>query len=58
MLTDFKNQRLQAASEAFYSRLRKRYRVEVDNTAVAAPKSQPAAANKPVSQDGMSSDVD
>jgi peptidyl-prolyl cis-trans isomerase C len=58
VLTDFKNQRLQAASEALYSRLRKRYRVEVDNTALAAPESQPATANKPVSQDGMSSDVD
>jgi peptidyl-prolyl cis-trans isomerase C len=58
VLTDFKNQRLQAASEAFYARLRKRYRVEMDNTALAAPESQPATANKPVSQDGMSSDVD
>jgi peptidyl-prolyl cis-trans isomerase C len=58
VLTDFKNQRLQTASEALYSRLRKRYRVEVDEAALAAAASQPPTASKPVSQDGMSGDVD
>jgi peptidyl-prolyl cis-trans isomerase C len=58
VLTDFKNQRLQAANEAFYARLRKRYRVEVDKAALAAAVSQSSASSKAGSQNGMSSDVD
>lgn len=42
VLTEFKNARLQAASEAFYAQLRKRYRVEVDKSALAAGESKPA----------------
>jgi peptidyl-prolyl cis-trans isomerase C len=58
VLTDFKNQRLQAASEAFYARLRKRYRVEVDKAALGGAGSQSSTSSKAASQDGMSSDVD
>jgi len=36
VVTDFKNQRLQQASEAYYTRLRSRYRVDVDDAALAA----------------------
>ncbi len=38
--TDYKNQRLQTASEAYYAKLRRRYRVEVDTAALAAAESQ------------------
>jgi peptidyl-prolyl cis-trans isomerase C len=41
VLTDFKNQQLQDASEAYYARLRSRYRVDVDNAALAAAQSPP-----------------
>ena len=44
VVTDFKNQRLQNTSEAYYARLRARYRVDVDNAALAAVKLQPAPA--------------
>lgn len=39
--TDFKNQRLQIASERFYGQLRKRYRVDIDKAALATARSQP-----------------
>ncbi len=41
VLTDFKNQRLQTASERFYAQLRKRYRLDIDKAALAAAESQP-----------------
>jgi peptidyl-prolyl cis-trans isomerase C len=37
---DFKNQRLQTASENYYARLRRRYTVEIDQKALAAAKTQ------------------
>jgi hypothetical protein len=40
VVTDLKNDRLQAATERYYARLRQRYRVQIDNAAIAA-----AAAN-------------
>jgi hypothetical protein len=40
VLTDFKNRRLQTASEGFYSQLRRRYQVEVDKAALVAAESQ------------------
>ncbi len=46
VVTDFKNQRLQNMSEAYYARLRARYRVDVDNAASAAAQSQPSPALK------------
>ena len=36
MVTDFKNERLQTAEENYYARLRQRYRIEIDNAAVAS----------------------
>jgi hypothetical protein len=42
VLTESKNGRLQAASEAFYVQLRKRYRVEIDKSALAPGESKPA----------------
>jgi peptidyl-prolyl cis-trans isomerase C len=44
VLTEFKNSRLQAASEAFYVQLRKRYRVEIDKSALAPGESKPTPA--------------
>jgi peptidyl-prolyl cis-trans isomerase C len=41
VLTQFKNERMQAASDVFYAQLRKRYRVEIDKTALAAAGSKP-----------------
>jgi peptidyl-prolyl cis-trans isomerase C len=37
---DYKNQRLQAASENYYARLRQRYHVEIDQNALAAAKAK------------------
>lgn len=37
---DYKNQRLQTASENYYTRLRQRYRVEIDQNALAAAKAK------------------
>jgi parvulin-like peptidyl-prolyl isomerase len=38
---DFKNQRLQTASENYYARLRQHYMVEIDQAALAAVKAKP-----------------
>jgi peptidyl-prolyl cis-trans isomerase C len=38
--TDYKNERLQTASDAYYAKLRQRYRVEVDKKALAAAEPQ------------------
>jgi peptidyl-prolyl cis-trans isomerase C len=59
VLTDFKNHRLQTASEAFYSQLRRRYQVEVDNAALAAAASQRSTSSvNSGSQGAMVPDVD
>jgi hypothetical protein len=59
VLRDFKNQRLQTASEAFYERLRMRYRVEVDNAALStAEPQQDLAPSGHGSQGAESPDVD
>jgi peptidyl-prolyl cis-trans isomerase C len=47
---DYKNQRLQTASENYYAGLRQRYQVEIDRAALAAAKakaSQPSAVQPP-----------
>jgi hypothetical protein len=46
VVTDFKNARLQNASEAYYARLRQRYQIEVDNAALAAALSNGGASAK------------
>ncbi len=59
VLTDFKNRRLQTASEAFYSQLRRRYQVEVDKAALAAAESQKSSSSVSAgSQGAMVPDVD
>ena len=59
VLTDFKNRRLQTASEAFYSQLRRRYQVEVDRAALSAVESQrDSASSNPGSQGATVPDVD
>jgi peptidyl-prolyl cis-trans isomerase C len=59
VLTDFKNRRLQTASEAFYSQLRRRYQVEVDKVALAAAASQKSPSSvSSGSQGAMVQDVD
>jgi len=40
VLTDFKNHRLQAASEALYAQLRRKYQVDVDKSALSAVEAQ------------------
>jgi peptidyl-prolyl cis-trans isomerase C len=40
--TEYKNQRLQTESDAYYAKLRQRYRVDVDKAALAAAESQPS----------------
>jgi len=47
VVTDFKNDRLQAASERYYAGLRKNYRVEVDNDALARTVSTPPNLTTP-----------
>ena len=47
VLTDFKNERLQAASEAYYARLRERYRVDVDGAALATALSGQRQESRP-----------
>ncbi|HKR83216.1 MAG TPA: peptidylprolyl isomerase, partial [Terriglobales bacterium] len=54
VLTEFKNERLQRASELYYQQLRKKYQIDVDIKAVAEAESQPAG--QPVSR-GASSNV-
>ena len=46
VLTNFKNQRLQAASEAFYAQLRRKYQVDVDKTALSVVEAQRSAPSK------------
>jgi peptidyl-prolyl cis-trans isomerase C len=57
VVTDFKNQRLQHASEAYYARLRSRYRVDVDDAALAAAPSS-AAPNSRSAQESATVDED
>jgi parvulin-like peptidyl-prolyl isomerase len=56
--TDYKNQRLQAASDGYYARLRKRYQVEIDQGALAAAKSPTTPAPSAVQTEGSAADVD
>lgn len=56
VLTDFKNERLQTASEKYYASLRKRYRVQVDNEAFAPEISSPAISNSPVQKSAPDED--
>jgi peptidyl-prolyl cis-trans isomerase C len=59
VLTDFKNRRLQTASEAFYSQLRGRYQIEIDKAALAAAESQRSPSSvSSGSQGAMVQDVD
>jgi peptidyl-prolyl cis-trans isomerase C len=59
VLTDFKNHRLQTASEAFYAQLRRRYQVDVDKSALSAVEAQrPAPSQNPGSPDATVPDVD
>jgi peptidyl-prolyl cis-trans isomerase C len=59
VLTDFKNRRLQTASEAFYSQLRRRYEVGVDKAALAAAELQrDSSSGNSGSQGAMVPDVD
>jgi hypothetical protein len=58
VLTEFKNQRLQTASEDFYERLRKRYTIEVDQSTPAVEQPQSAAPDRRKGGDGLPSDVD
>jgi peptidyl-prolyl cis-trans isomerase C len=46
VVTDFKNARLQDASEAYYARLRQHYQIEIDNAALAAAQSSGGASAK------------
>jgi len=61
--TDYKNWRLQTSSDNYYARLRQRYRVEVDQRALAAAKAkddQPGAGQPGTSpaSDGSPADLD
>ena len=59
VLTDFRNHRLQTASEAFYSQLRKKYQVDVDKVALSAAEAQRSSASKSSgSSDATVPDVD
>jgi peptidyl-prolyl cis-trans isomerase C len=59
VLTDFKNHRLQAASEAFYTQLRRKYQVDVDKAALSAVEAQRSSpSNNPGSSDATVPDVD
>jgi peptidyl-prolyl cis-trans isomerase C len=60
---DYKNQRLQTASENYYTRLRQRYRVEIDQSALTAAKAKAAqpGETQPASKradDGTPGDLD
>jgi peptidyl-prolyl cis-trans isomerase C len=57
VLTDFKNRRLQTASEAFYSQLRRRYQVDVDKAALATAESQTSPSSVSSESQGVP-DVD
>jgi peptidyl-prolyl cis-trans isomerase C len=46
VVTEFKNERLQVASEAYYRRLRERYRIDVDGAALAGSESQQGASTR------------
>jgi len=56
VLTDFKNHRLQATSEAFYAQLRRKYQVDVDKAAVEAQSASPSTNS--TSPDATVPDVD
>jgi hypothetical protein len=59
VLTNFKNQRLQAASEAFYAQLRRKYQVDVDKDALSAVEAQRSSPSKnSESPDATVPDVD
>jgi hypothetical protein len=59
VLTDFKNYRLQAASEVFYAKLRRKYRVDVDKIALSAVEAQRSSpSNNSGSPDATVPDVD
>jgi parvulin-like peptidyl-prolyl isomerase len=59
VMTDFKNRRLQTASEAFYSQLRRRYQVDIDKAALAAAESQKSPSSvSSGSQEATVPDVD
>jgi peptidyl-prolyl cis-trans isomerase C len=57
VLTDFKNHRLQTASEAFYAQLRRKYQVDVDQAALSAVEAQRSSKNPGV-PDATVPDVD
>jgi peptidyl-prolyl cis-trans isomerase C len=59
VLTDFKNRRLQTTSDAFYSRLRQHYQVEVDKAALSAVEAQqPSPPGNSGTQNATVPDVD
>jgi peptidyl-prolyl cis-trans isomerase C len=59
VLTDFKNHRLQATSEAFYAQLRRKYQLDVDRGALAAVEAQQSSpSTNPRSPDATVPDVD
>jgi parvulin-like peptidyl-prolyl isomerase len=59
VLTDFKNRRLQAASESFYAQLRRKYQVNVDKTALSAVEAQQSSpSDKSGSPNAPVPDVD
>jgi hypothetical protein len=58
VLTDFQNRRLQVASQAFYDRVRKRYQVEIDKSALSAPESPRSIPTNPGTPGTLSPDID
>jgi peptidyl-prolyl cis-trans isomerase C len=58
VLTDFQNRRLQVASQAFYDRVRKRYQVEIDKSALLAPPSPRSTPIDSGTEGTLSPDVD
>jgi peptidyl-prolyl cis-trans isomerase C len=59
VLTDFKNHRLQTASEAFYAQLSKKYQIDVDKAALSAVEAQRSSpSNNPGTPDATVPDVD
>lgn len=58
VVTDFKNERLQTAAEKYYSRLRQRYTVQIDDAAVAAGTNQGPNGSMKRERSVSSPDVD
>jgi parvulin-like peptidyl-prolyl isomerase len=58
VLTDFQNRRLQVASQAFYDRVRKRYQVEIDKSALSTPESPRSIPTNPGTPGTLSPDID